>query len=75
MAIPATGMKMEKIIAGIPNIEAAAGEVNADSITWVYPPFCNLTDRFRGWKPLPHRVENINTWVPISREIYQQVYR
>ena len=34
-----TGMKMEKITAGIPNSEAAAGEVNADSITWVYPLF------------------------------------
>jgi hypothetical protein len=30
---------MAKTAVGIPNIEAAAGEVNADSITWVYPPF------------------------------------
>jgi hypothetical protein len=75
MAIPITGMKMEKITAGIPNIEAAAGEVNADSITWVCPLLCNLTDRFRGWKPLPHRDVDINTWDPASREIYQQVYQ
>jgi hypothetical protein len=32
MAIPATGIRIEKIIAGIPNTEAAAGEVKADSI-------------------------------------------
>jgi hypothetical protein len=32
MAVPKSGMRMEKITAGIPNIEAAAGEVNADSI-------------------------------------------
>ena len=32
MAVPETGIRIEKIIAGIPNTEAAAGEVKADSI-------------------------------------------
>jgi hypothetical protein len=36
-AVPTIGIRMAKTAVGIPNNEAAAGEVNADSITWVFP--------------------------------------
>jgi hypothetical protein len=38
MAVPETGIRIEKIIAGIPNTEAAAGEIKADSILSNVPP-------------------------------------
>jgi hypothetical protein len=37
MAIPVTGMRIEKMMVGMPAIEAAAGEINADSIVSVFP--------------------------------------
>ena len=48
MAVPTTGMRMEKMIVGTPNTEAAAGEVRADSIFNFVPPFYNSTGRFYG---------------------------
>jgi hypothetical protein len=38
MAVPTAGIKIEKIIVGMPNTEAAAGEVKADSILNLIPP-------------------------------------
>jgi hypothetical protein len=38
MAVPTTGIRMEKMIVGMPNTEAAAGEVKADPILNIIPP-------------------------------------
>jgi hypothetical protein len=46
MAKPTVGTKMEKIIVGIPNTAAAAGEIKADSILNSVPPLYLYLHRF-----------------------------
>jgi hypothetical protein len=64
---------MEKITVGMPNIEAAAGEVNADSIMYDFPPCWILENHFHGMMPLPPQPKP--QWDPAHREISRQVCR